>query len=224
MSAPINLDALTRPTYSERPARPDAELRRAVDAADPAGISSAAAALLAHVADRLSWTQGMSIVRRRGDGSLGDRWPSVANALRKTDADDIAEQVTRSPVFRKLVAPQGDAPGGSVSTAEASRFGEAVLSLLDRTNRRHASTAVANGFSHQTIFPALAAAIAMGACKMLGVAMSTTCMSSRSITVCQSIAVSCQPQRSAMACRLARSRPQTTWVRSPNRVGKNRLT
>jgi len=134
MSAPINLDALTRPTYSERPARPDAELRRAVDAADPAGISSAAAVLLDHIADSLSWTQGMSIVRRRGDGSLGDRWPSVANALRKTDADDIAEQVTRSPVFRKLVAPQGDAPGGSVSTAEASRFGEAVLSLLDRTN------------------------------------------------------------------------------------------
>ena len=134
MSAPINRDALIRPTYRERPARPDAELRRAVDEADPAGISSAAAVLLDHIADSLSWTQGMSIVRRRGDGSLGDRWPSVANALRKTDADDIAEQVTRSPVFRKLVAPQGDAPGGSVSTAEASRFGEAVLSLLDRTN------------------------------------------------------------------------------------------
>ncbi len=94
MSAPINLDALIRPTYRERPARPDAELRRAVDEADPAGISSAAAVLLDH----------------------------------------IAEQVTRSPVFRKLVAPQGDAPGGSVSTAEASRFGEAVLSLLDRTS------------------------------------------------------------------------------------------
>ena len=134
MSAPIKLDALIRPTYRERPARPDAELRRAVDEADPAGISSAAAVLLDHIADSLSWTQGMSIVRRRGDGSLGDRWPSVANALRKTDADDIAEQVTRSPVFRKLVAPQADAPGGSLSTAEASRFGEAVLSLLDRTN------------------------------------------------------------------------------------------
>jgi hypothetical protein len=75
----------------------------------------------------------MSIVRRRGDGSLGDRWPSVANALRKTDADDIAEQVTRSPLFRKLAVPHGDDPGRSVSTAEATRFGRAVLSLLRHT-------------------------------------------------------------------------------------------
>ena len=134
MSAPINLDALIRPTYRERSARPDAELRRAVDEADPAGISSAAAVVLDHIADSLSWTQGMSIVRRRGDGSLGDRWPSVANALRKTDADDIAEQVTRSPIFRDLVAPQGHPAGRSVSTAEATRFGKAVLSLLRHTN------------------------------------------------------------------------------------------
>src|SRR5437764_316721 len=83
-----------------------------------------AGALLEHIADRLSWTRGMSIVRGRGDGSLGDRWPSVANALRKTDADEIGEQVTRSPVFRKLVAPQDDGQPRSVSTVEATRFGK----------------------------------------------------------------------------------------------------
>src|SRR5947208_24473 len=130
---PLRLPYLTPPDAEPLP-RPDAELRRAMDAVDAAGISSAAAALLEHIADRLSWTQGMSIVRRRGDGSLGDRWPSVANALRKTDADDIAEQVTRSPIFRNLVAPQGHPAGRSVSTAEATRFGKAVLSLLRRTS------------------------------------------------------------------------------------------
>jgi len=67
---------------------PDAELRRALAAVDAASICGAAATALEHIADGLHWTRGMSIVRSRGDGSLGDRWPSVANALRKTDVDD----------------------------------------------------------------------------------------------------------------------------------------
>jgi|SRR4051812_30402417 hypothetical protein len=112
---------------------PDAELRWAIGAADPAAICRAAGTLLEHIADQLRWTRGMSIVRPRGDGSLGDRWPSVANALRKTDADDVVEQITRSPAFRHLVEPQGDHSGAPVSTAESTRFGKAVLSLFHRT-------------------------------------------------------------------------------------------
>src|SRR4051812_48254094 len=121
------------PLDEESPPPPDVELRRAVDAVDAIAIAGAAAAVLEHVADRLSWTRGMSIVRGRGDGSLGDRWPSVANALRKTEADDIAEQVTRSPVFRRLVAPHGASQRKPVSTVEAARFGKVVLSLLLHT-------------------------------------------------------------------------------------------
>jgi hypothetical protein len=133
MSGRRNLAALTGPTWREPHPLCDAELRGAIEALDSDRITSVAGALLEHIADGLSWTRGMSIVRGRGDGSLGDRWPSVANALRKTDADDIAEQVTRSPVFRQLVGPQGDGPGRLVSTAEATRFGKAVLSLLRHT-------------------------------------------------------------------------------------------
>jgi len=133
MPESLRLPYLT-PHDAEPPLLPDAELRRAMDAADAAGISGAAAAVLEHIADRLSWTRGMSIVRQRGDGSLGDRWPSVANALRKTDADDIAEQITRSPVFRDLVARPRHHPAGSVSTAQAKRFGESVLVLLGHTH------------------------------------------------------------------------------------------
>src|SRR4051812_26114080 len=136
--APAEMRALMgrEPSLEERAegrtplAPPDAELRRAMDAVDGARISCAAAAVLEHIADRLSWTRGMSIVRPRGDGSLGDRWPSVANALRKTDADDIAEQITRSPVFRDLVAPPRDDSARSVSNAQARRFAESVLVLL----------------------------------------------------------------------------------------------
>jgi len=122
------------PLYAEPLPPPDAELRRAIDAVDAAGISRAAAAVLEHIADRLSWTRGMSIVRSRGDGSLADRWPSVANALRKTDADDIAEQITCSPVFRDLVAPRRVDSARSVSTAQAKRFAESVLKLLGHTH------------------------------------------------------------------------------------------
>ena len=133
MSGPSNLVALTGPTWREPRHLCDAELRRAIEARDPERVSRAAGALLEHIDDRLSWTRGMSIVRGRGDGSLGDRWPSVANALRKTDADEIGEQVTRSPVFRKLVASQDDGQPRSVSTVEATRFGKAVLTLLGHT-------------------------------------------------------------------------------------------
>lgn len=132
-SGPISLLALTAPAFDEPRRLCDAELRQAIEARDRESVTRAAGAVLAHIADRLSWTRGMSIVRGRGDGSLEDRWPSVANALRKTDADDIAEQITRSPLFRTVVAPEGDGLHTSVSTAEATQFGEAVLSLLGHT-------------------------------------------------------------------------------------------
>src|SRR3954471_7107091 len=134
MSQLIDLGEPTGATSLEQLPFPEAELQRALAAVDPTRICGAAAAVLEHIADRLRWTRGMSIVRRRGDGSLADRWPSVANALRKTDADDIAEQITRSPVFRDLVARPRDRSARSVSTAQARRFGESVLVLLDHTH------------------------------------------------------------------------------------------
>src|SRR3954452_15274427 len=122
MSALINLSEPAGAASLEQLPFPEAELRRALAAVDPARICGAAAAALEHIADGLHWTRGMSIVRRRGDGSLGDRWPSVANGLRKTDVDDAAEQVTHSPLFRNLVAPAGMASRRPVSTADATRF------------------------------------------------------------------------------------------------------
>src|SRR4051812_17142276 len=133
MPEPLRLSYLTPPDAEPLPLR-DAELRHAMDAVDAAGIARAAAAVLEHIADRLSWTRGMSIVRQRGDGSLADRWPSVANALRKTDADDIAEQISCSPIFRDLVARPRDHSARSVSTTQARRFGESVLVLLGHTH------------------------------------------------------------------------------------------
>src|SRR4051812_200718 len=133
MSQLIDLGEPTGATSLEQLPFPEAELQRALAAVDPSRICGAAAEVLEHIADGLHWTRGMSIVRGRGDGSLGDRWPSVAYALRKSDVDDAAELVTRSPVFRNLIAPPGPGSGRPVSTAEATHFGKAVVALVDRT-------------------------------------------------------------------------------------------
>jgi hypothetical protein len=114
-------------------ATPDDGLRHALEGADDAAIRSAATAVLDDIAMRLGWTLGGSVVRRRNDGSLRDRWPGVAKALRTTDSDDAAEQVTFSPVFRDVVAARAPRARGSASAAETARFGRAVLALLDRT-------------------------------------------------------------------------------------------
>jgi hypothetical protein len=127
-------DALTATAWGEPLPAPGLELRRAIKVADGPGICAASAAVLDHIAEGLNWTRGMSIVRRHGDGSLADRWPGVANALRRTDVDDAAEQVTCSPLFRDVGAPTGVDSRSSVSTADATRFGKSVLALLDRTN------------------------------------------------------------------------------------------
>ena len=75
---------------------------------------------------------------------------------------------------------------------------------------RASASDIASGFSHRTILPACAAAMATGACMWFGSEMSTASMSGRSIAARQSVEVSSQPQRSAIAASDAASRPQIT--------------
>src|SRR3954464_697613 len=134
MSQLIDLGEPTGATSLEQLPFPEAELQRALAAVDPTRICGAAAAGLEHIADGLHWTRGMSIVRRRGDGSLADPWASGANAVGKTGGGAAAEQVTHSPVLRNLVAPAGLDCGRPVSNAEATRFGKAGVALVDRAH------------------------------------------------------------------------------------------
>src|SRR5579862_8998140 len=82
----------------------------------------------------------------------------------------------------------------------------------------------ASGFSQRTILPAEAAAMAISACKLFGVAMSTTSTSLRSKTARQSVAVSSQFHRRAISSSRVLSLPHTIFIFKSYGVSKNRLT
>lgn len=127
----VRWDFETGPVVRDALLRPDAGLRRAMDAADPVATCSAAGLLLEEIADRLSWTLGTSIKRRKNDRySLGDLWPGVAKQLRRLGAPAEVDAVDESLIFRNLVGAHFNEWARSVSTAEACGFGEAVLNLL----------------------------------------------------------------------------------------------
>lgn len=128
---------IVRWTFEEGPVIRDASLdpagglRRSLDAADPVAICSSAGLLLEEIADRLSWTLTTSVPRRRGDRyTLGDLWPGVAKKLRKTDGAANANDVADSVILRNLVGAHFNEWARTVSVAEATRFGDAVLALL----------------------------------------------------------------------------------------------
>src|SRR5688572_14252603 len=75
----------------------------------------------------------------------------------------------------------------------------------------------ASGFSQNTAFPALAAAIAISACDSPGVLMSTMSMSGRLTTSRQSVAASSQPYSRAAASTFFAVRPQITFMRGCSR-------
>ena len=71
---------------------------------------------------------------------------------------------------------------------------------------RASSTVLASGFSQMMCLPALAAAMAISACTLLGVQMSTTSTSGRATTARQSDEASSKPNR----CRAASAAPSVT--------------
>lgn len=110
---------------------PAAGLRRSIAAADPVATCSSAGLLLEEIADRMSWTLGTSVLRRRGDRyTLADLWPGVAKRLKRTDAAQVTAKVTDSAMLRNLVGAHFNEWARALSVAEATRFGESVLALM----------------------------------------------------------------------------------------------
>lgn len=112
---------------------PSRGLSAALNAHDPVAICAMAGVLLEQIADRLSWTIGTSVPRRRGDRyTLGDLWPGVLKKLRKTDAQAEAEAAEASAMLRNLVGAHFNEWAHSISLQEATHFGEVVDRLLQR--------------------------------------------------------------------------------------------
>jgi hypothetical protein len=87
--------------------------------------------LLEHILDRLSWTLGTSVPRRRGDRyTLGDLWPGVRRRLLKTSAAKEVAAIDATVVLRNLIGAHHNEWAQTISSAEASRFSDAVRALL----------------------------------------------------------------------------------------------
>lgn len=118
------------PVIREAGIDPDERLLRALADSDPVSICGAAGLLLEEISDRVSWTIGTSVTRRRGDRyTLGDLWPGVAKALKRTELNEAVEEAGASVVLRNLVGAHFNEWARGLSTSEARRFGDGVLAL-----------------------------------------------------------------------------------------------
>jgi hypothetical protein len=109
-----------------------AGVRAALHEGEPASIAMHAGRLLEQIADTLSWTLPISVVRRPGDRyTLGDVWPGVLKVLKKTNASTLAEEVDRFMHLRNVLGMHVNWWAESLSREEVERFGSAVLSLLE---------------------------------------------------------------------------------------------
>jgi hypothetical protein len=110
-----------------------APLAAAMERGEPSSIASHAGLLLEEVADVLSSTFAVRVVRRAGDRyTLNDLWPGVAKKLKATEAATTAETVDRHIHLRNLLGAHPNAWARSASLSEATQFGRAVLELVEQ--------------------------------------------------------------------------------------------
>ena len=109
-------------------------LERQMRAADPSGICGSAGRLLEQTCDALSWRLGVSVTRRREDRyTLGDLWPSIHKALRRTDIAALCAAVDQTHGLRNITGAHYNEWAESLTLSEAEQFGNAVLALVGAT-------------------------------------------------------------------------------------------
>lgn len=107
-------------------------LNAALDSGDPSLIAAQAGRLLEQTCDVMSWTFPVSVNRRADDRyTLGDLWPPVAKVMKKTPAKNAAEEVDLFVHLRNMLGAHPNDWAESASLDETTRFGRAVLGLVD---------------------------------------------------------------------------------------------
>src|SRR5439155_6574919 len=110
--------------------RPTAGIEGAIQTGEVYQICSEAGLLLERLSNHLSHTLPISVTRRRDDRyTLGDLWPGVLKALRRTSSRDAAEGVERWMHLRNLLGAHFNEWANSLSRSEAEEFGVAVRNL-----------------------------------------------------------------------------------------------
>jgi hypothetical protein len=90
-------------------------------------ICAEAGLLLERCCNHLSHTLPISVTRRRDDRyTLGDLWPGIVKALRKTSVKAAAEEVERWMHLRNLLGAHFNEWAHTLSRLEAEAFGAAV--------------------------------------------------------------------------------------------------
>ncbi len=101
---------------------------------DPGTICGTAGRLLEQASDQLSSRLGTSVTRRPGDKyTLGDLWPGVAKALKRTSVSSLCAQIDTLYSLRNLAGAHYNQWAESLSLSEAEEFGEAVLAFARAT-------------------------------------------------------------------------------------------
>jgi energy-coupling factor transporter ATP-binding protein EcfA2 len=110
---------------------PAAPLLSAIATGNPHVVSAVAGRVLEQLCDRMSWTLPITVQRRRQDAyTLGDLWPGILKALKRTTCRDAALDVDRWVHLRNAAGAHYNEWAESLSWSEAERFGRAVLTLL----------------------------------------------------------------------------------------------
>lgn len=110
-------------------------LREAVARADERAVASATGLLLEEVANELSWRLGTSVTRREGDRyTLGDLWPGVAKALKRTNLKRTVEEIDLRIDIRNLLGAHYNDWADGISWSDIRRLGEDALATYDATH------------------------------------------------------------------------------------------
>jgi recombinational DNA repair ATPase RecF len=111
-----------------------ASLSDALDRSDMQAAASASGVLLEQICQELSWRLAASVQRRPGDRyTLGDLWPGVKSALRKTSAKPVCDELDQLIVIRNLIGAHYNEWAAAISDADVLRLAAAAQSLYELT-------------------------------------------------------------------------------------------
>jgi hypothetical protein len=96
----------------------------------------------------LSWSIPISIERKKNDRyTLGDLWPGIEKALRKSEAHDEITNVSRWLLFRNMIGAHFNEWARNLTDSEIKDFACSVIALHDKTicNQCHQAVASIHG-------------------------------------------------------------------------------
>jgi recombinational DNA repair ATPase RecF len=110
-------------------------LRAAIDRVDERAVASGTGLLLEEIASELSWRLMASVTRREGDRyTLGDLWPSVAKALKRTALRTAVEEIDLRLDIRNLLGAHYNEWADGIPWSDIRLLGQDTLAVYDATH------------------------------------------------------------------------------------------